>query len=286
MSPFVKKYKVIPHPGEVNKIREVPDMPHVVVTHTDAPELYVWNVERHPAEAALGAEPNPDLVLIGHKENAEFALGMSRQGHCVASGGQDKMVLLWSLADYATSLSSLTAHSSEGNKKAPKLEPRFKFQGHKDTIEDVKINPFSEFELCSVGDDKTLLFWDSRTGSAPVLKVLKAHNNDVHCCDWSPFEEHLIVTGSADKNLKLFDRRKLSMTTSGTAAVHSFENHEAPITTVEWSPHAKGICVELGGREGEYLGLLQVWGAAVGGRAQVRPAGAHVPARRPPLSGG
>jgi hypothetical protein len=39
MSPFVKKYKVIPHPGEVNKIREVPDMPHVVVTHTDAPEV-------------------------------------------------------------------------------------------------------------------------------------------------------------------------------------------------------------------------------------------------------
>eukprot|EP00976_Prorocentrum_cordatum_P003602 70435-Prorocentrum_minimum.AAC.1 len=39
MSPFVKKYKIIPHPGEVNKIREVPDIPHVVVTHTDAPEV-------------------------------------------------------------------------------------------------------------------------------------------------------------------------------------------------------------------------------------------------------
>ena len=38
-SPFVKNYRVIPHPGEVNKIREVPDIPHVVVTHTDAPEV-------------------------------------------------------------------------------------------------------------------------------------------------------------------------------------------------------------------------------------------------------
>eukprot|EP00959_Pyramimonas_sp_CCMP1952_P010464 219222-Pyramimonas_sp.AAC.1 len=55
--------------------------------------------------------------------------------------------------------------------QAPKLKPRFKFQGHKDTVEDVAFNPFTEMELCSVGDDKTLLFWDSRAGTAPVLKV-------------------------------------------------------------------------------------------------------------------
>eukprot|EP00976_Prorocentrum_cordatum_P034924 710099-Prorocentrum_minimum.AAC.1 len=54
--------------------------------------------------------------------------------------------------------------------QAPKLKPRFKFQGHKDTVEDVAFNPFTEMELCSVGDDKTLLFWDSRAGTAPVLK--------------------------------------------------------------------------------------------------------------------
>jgi histone-binding protein RBBP4 len=32
----------------VNKIREVPQHPEVIVTHTDAPELYVWNTQIQP----------------------------------------------------------------------------------------------------------------------------------------------------------------------------------------------------------------------------------------------
>jgi histone-binding protein RBBP4 len=44
----VKEIKTIVHPGEVNKIRELPQHPEIIVTHTDAPELYVWNVDRQP----------------------------------------------------------------------------------------------------------------------------------------------------------------------------------------------------------------------------------------------
>jgi histone-binding protein RBBP4 len=33
---------------QVNKIREVPQHPEVIVTHTDAPELYVWNTQTQP----------------------------------------------------------------------------------------------------------------------------------------------------------------------------------------------------------------------------------------------
>ena len=31
---------------QVNKIREVPQRPQLLVTHTDAPELHVWDIER------------------------------------------------------------------------------------------------------------------------------------------------------------------------------------------------------------------------------------------------
>ena len=36
---------------QVNKIREVPQHPHILVTHTDAKELYVWNVLTQPNRA-------------------------------------------------------------------------------------------------------------------------------------------------------------------------------------------------------------------------------------------
>lgn len=33
---------------QVNKIREIPQHPGLVVTHTDAPELLLWNVDKQP----------------------------------------------------------------------------------------------------------------------------------------------------------------------------------------------------------------------------------------------
>jgi hypothetical protein len=39
-SPFVKKHKTIIHPGEVNRIRELPQNSKIVATHTDRPEAY------------------------------------------------------------------------------------------------------------------------------------------------------------------------------------------------------------------------------------------------------
>jgi hypothetical protein len=31
---------------QVNKIREIPQYPSLIVTHTDAPEVLLWNVEK------------------------------------------------------------------------------------------------------------------------------------------------------------------------------------------------------------------------------------------------
>lgn len=48
-SPHVSKpVKTLVHPGEVNRMREVPQHPHVLVTHTDAPHLFVWNTDTQP----------------------------------------------------------------------------------------------------------------------------------------------------------------------------------------------------------------------------------------------
>ncbi|CAH1453561.1 unnamed protein product [Lactuca virosa] len=62
-SPFVKKFKTIVHPGEVNRIRELPQNNKIVATHTDSPDVLIWDVEAQPnRHAILGAtesRPNP-----------------------------------------------------------------------------------------------------------------------------------------------------------------------------------------------------------------------------------
>ncbi|KAI4344513.1 hypothetical protein L6164_011730 [Bauhinia variegata] len=252
-SPFVKKYKTIIHPGEVNRIRELPQNSKIVATHTDSPDVLIWDVESQPnRHAVLGAtNSRPDLILTGHQDNAEFALAMCPTEPYVLSGGKDKSVVLWSIQDHITSGATdpksggsiIKQNSKEGNDKAtdsPSVGPRGIYYGHEDTVEDVTFCPSSAQEFCSVGDDSCLMLWDARVGSSPVVKVEKAHNADLHCVDWNRHDVNLILTGSADNSIHMFDRRNLTSNGVGSP-VHKFEGHKAAVLCVQWSPDKSSV---------------------------------------------
>ncbi|KAK2645378.1 hypothetical protein Ddye_020573 [Dipteronia dyeriana] len=268
-SPFVKKYKTIIHPGEVNRIRELPQNTKIVATHTDSPDILVWDVEAQPnRHAVLGANNSrPDLILTGHQDNAEFALAMCPTEPYVLSGGKDKSVVLWSIQDHIASSTtdpsksagsggSIIKQNPEGNDKTsdgPTVGPRGIYYGHEDTVEDVAFCPTSAQEFCSVGDDSCLILWDARVGSSPVVKVEKAHNADLHCVDWNPHEDNFILTGSADNSVRMFDRRNLTSNGIGSP-IHKFEGHKAAVLCVQWSPDKSSVF----GSSAED-GLLNIW---------------------------
>ncbi|KAL1335483.1 hypothetical protein HN51_064362 [Arachis hypogaea] len=266
-SPFVKKYKTIIHPGEVNRIREMPQHSNIVATHTDSPNVLIWDVEAQPnRHAVLGAtNSRPDLILTGHQDNAEFALAMCPTGPYVLSGGKDKSVVFWSIEDHITSaadsksggsINKQNTKSGEGNDKSadgPSVGPRGIYCGHDETVEDVAFCPFNAQEFCSVGDDSCLILWDARAGSGPAVKVEKAHDADLHCVDWNFHDVNLILTGSADNSVRMFDRRKLTSNGVGSA-VHKFEGHSAAVLSVQWSPDKSSIF----GSSAED-GLLNIW---------------------------
>jgi len=159
-----------------------------VATHSDCPEVFVWNIENQPNRCEKGPTAStelsrPDLKLVGHKKNAEFALATSITAPIVASGGTDNLVCLWSLADSASVSSGEGGKDGDGLKvpsgrgswnsgvngaalavalgPSPTLAARAVFEGHTATVEDVAFHPFSETQLCSVDDDASLLFWDA-----------------------------------------------------------------------------------------------------------------------------
>ncbi|CAN6457111.1 unnamed protein product [Victoria cruziana] len=257
-SPFVKKFKTIIHPGEVNRIRELPQNSKIVATHTDSPDVLIWDVEGQPnRQAVLGAsDSRPDLVLTGHTDNAEFALAMCPTEPLVISGGKDMSVVLWSIQDHisaaaldsssakqGTSNSKQSSKSSGPNEKlseSPSIGPRGIFKGHSDTVEDVTFCPSNSQEFCSVGDDSCLILWDARAGAEPAFKVEKAHNADLHCVDWNPHDENLILTGSADNSVRLFDRRNLTSGGIGSP-VQKFEGHKAAVLCVQWCPDKSSV---------------------------------------------
>eukprot|EP00252_Welwitschia_mirabilis_P025965 TRINITY_DN830_c0_g2_i1.p1 TRINITY_DN830_c0_g2~~TRINITY_DN830_c0_g2_i1.p1 ORF type:complete len:452 (+),score=103.36 TRINITY_DN830_c0_g2_i1:239-1594(+) len=278
-SPFVKKFKTIIHPGEVNRIRELPQNSKIVATHTDSPDVLIWDVDAQPnRQASLGAaDSRPDLVLTGHKENAEFALALSRSAPFVLSGGKDKCVVLWSIEDNISpqsecppakqSKSSLCRNEKSGGGSS--IGPRGIYKGHKETVEDVQFRPSNAQEFCSVGDDSCLILWDARRGISPVMKVEKAHNADLHCVDWNPLDENLILTGSADNSVRMFDLRTLASSGDGSP-LHTFEGHSAPVLCVQWCPDKASVF----GSSAED-GYLNVWDCEKVGKSGSgkRPAG-------------
>ncbi|KAG1673556.1 hypothetical protein FOA52_003856 [Chlamydomonas sp. UWO 241] len=249
--------KVLYHPGEVNKIREIPGHPHLVVTHTDSPELYVWNTDTQPdrgraaKEKSAKAEPSkPDLRLVGHKEDAMFPLATSAAAPFIASGGSDKLVLLWSLED---SMSKLLAGTAGG----ANLPARSTLKGHTATVEDVVFKPSSFEQLASVGDDQMLMLWDTRTGSAPVQTVKDAHGkgHDIQCVDWDGHAGNagnLIATGAADGSLRIWDVRKLGSNKDAFAVFTGV--HTGGIIRLEWHPTERGVFAS-GGEDK----LINVW---------------------------
>ncbi|ONM39172.1 hypothetical protein ZEAMMB73_Zm00001d043832 [Zea mays] len=74
---------------KVNRIRELPQNSKIIATHTNSPDVLIWDVEAQPNRHVLGAsESRPDLILIGHKEIVEFVLAMCPAEPYVLSGGK------------------------------------------------------------------------------------------------------------------------------------------------------------------------------------------------------
>ena len=278
-SPFVQPLKTILHPGEVNKIRELPAYSdRLLATHTDAPDVFLWDVEAQPAYTkGSWAEPTPDLVLKGHTDIAPFALGAScapGSGR-LASGGRDALVVVWDAGDLASSLAGRAAGGAGVGAGAgagaagggQTLEARYKLSGHDAQVEDVVFKPGCDHELASVGDDRALLFWDTRArgGDKPTVSVPGAHGDDVQCLDWAASDPHLVVTGSADSSVHVWDTRKLGG--AGAGALHEFQGHRGSVLRVQWHTLQPGVFAS-GGEDA----LLNVWdlGGAAGASASSR----------------
>ena len=41
--------------------------------------------------------------------------------------------------------------------------------------------------------------WDTRTSDKPIHLIENAHEADINCLSWNPFNEFMLATGSGDK---------------------------------------------------------------------------------------
>lgn len=69
----------------------------------------------------------------------------------------------------------------------------------------------------------SFLRWDIRENKNKPEFTVIAHSNEIFSLDFSPFNEYLFLTGSADNTIGLWDLRNLEN------KLYSFENHKEAV---------------------------------------------------------
>eukprot|EP00455_Lapot_gusevi_P031050 TRINITY_DN3351_c0_g1_i5.p1 TRINITY_DN3351_c0_g1~~TRINITY_DN3351_c0_g1_i5.p1 ORF type:complete len:182 (+),score=2.69 TRINITY_DN3351_c0_g1_i5:527-1072(+) len=93
----------------------------------------------------------------------------------------------------------------------------------------------------SVGNDKRCLLWDIRQHPQTPTHCIEAHRDAITCISFSTRGEFLVLTGSADHTVALWDLRFFK------PKLHSFEKHSDTINQVVWSPFSECIFASCGG---------------------------------------
>jgi ribosome assembly protein RRB1 len=70
------------------------------------------------------------------------------------------------------------------------------------------------------------------------LKI-KAHDRDVNVCDWNKVATHLIVTGSDDCKVKVWDLRMINEKSNDELLC--FNWHTEPITSIRFQPNEESV---------------------------------------------
>ncbi|PRP85285.1 WD-40 repeat-containing protein [Planoprotostelium fungivorum] len=212
----------IPHAGEVNRARYMPQNSGLIATKTVTSDVYVFDITKHPSTPSDSEKCNPELRLTGHKkEGYGLAWNPKKEGYLL-SGSDDTLVCLWDI-------------NSTAGKEGNSLPCISTFSAHENVVEDVAWNSHHEHIFGTVGDDRQLIIRQPN-----YTHKIAAHKLEVNCLSFNPFSEFLLATGSCDKVVSLWDMRNL------TGNIHSLQGHMDDVFQVQWSPSNETVIASSG----------------------------------------
>jgi len=197
-----KKYK---HEDEVNRARYMPQDPAMISTISGSGKVYLYNT-------GLETKESP-LVLNHHTENG-YGISWNRfvKGHLLTSS-DDKTVALWDISKPDA--------------------PQHVLKNHIDIVNDVQWHNRDGNLFGSVGEDKTIQLYDTRSLQAPTASIQR--HAAVNTIAFSNHSSNLFAVGLDDSTIELFDMRNPQQ------KLHTIMGHSESITSLEWDPHNDGI---------------------------------------------
>ncbi|KAM0673020.1 hypothetical protein GVAV_003511 [Gurleya vavrai] len=215
----LKIIQEIPVQDEINRTRYSPFSPNVVASRSDKPDIHIFDTTRHKSKSQKEDNVLPDLILKGHQSGGYgLSWSVTKNGYLLSSG-EDSLLCVFDVNSKDTCINE--------------------FSKHEGVIGDCCFSFFNENNFVSVGDDRRIVFYDLRQSDTRIRE--EAHKGDIYCVRYHPIEEYLLVTGSKDGRVKVWDERKLEK------ELYSFDcGTEDEILQVEWSPHFSNLVASSG----------------------------------------
>ncbi|CAG8614784.1 2642_t:CDS:10 [Paraglomus brasilianum] len=215
----------IPHDGEVNRARYMPQKPDIIATKTVKGDVYIFDRTKHPMKPTGEVVCNPELKLKGHtKEGYGLSWSPHKEGH-ILDASEDTTICHWDIS---------------GNERT--MEPFRVYRGHESIVEDVAWHTTDVNIFGSVGDDQKLLIWDTRADkSDKPTHTINAHPSEINTLAFNPHNEYILATGAGDKSVNLWDLRNLNI------KLHTLMHHQGEVIQLGWSPHDETILASAGG---------------------------------------
>mmetsp|Transcript_35707 Transcript_35707/g.43074 ORF Transcript_35707/g.43074 Transcript_35707/m.43074 type:complete len:495 (-) Transcript_35707:253-1737(-) len=216
----------VAHHGGVNRIRVCPQQPNLVSTWADSGHVQVWDVTpqlqavleetaevANEAAAAKITKAVPKAIFNGHTDEG-FAMDWSPVDTGRLLTGDCAGVLhLWQPDQNKWNVGQSA------------------FRGHQGSVEDIQWSPSEATVFSTCGVDKTIKIWDTRQKGVAALSVA-AHDDDINVLSWSRITTCMLASGCDDGCFRIWDLRNFK----DNNFVAQFKYHQAPITSIEWSP--------------------------------------------------
>lgn len=195
--------------------------------------IWEWNIEQNSVQCMY--------VCKGHERGID-SVDVSPSGKLFATGSWDTLLKVWSADPHGTEdeSSSKRARTAQAQTRTPVLT----LQGHREAVSGVQW--LNEQSLLTSSWDHTLKIWDL---AMEGVKSEISGNKSFFDISYSQLNG-LIITASADKNLRLYDPRS----NQGTVVKNTFLGHTQWIQTVCWSTTDEHLFIS-----GSYDNQVKLW---------------------------
>lgn len=193
--------------------------------------LWQWNIGKNSVECIT--------VCKGHERGVD-CVNVSPDASRFATGSWDTMLKIWSTDINAREDTSNHVKADKSSLRTPQLT----LQGHRECISSVQW--MDSAVLLTSSWDHTMKMWDLHLEG---IKAEISTNKSIFDASFSKLNG-LIVTASADKNIRLYDSR----TNQGSIVRNTYFGHSQWIQAVMWSGTEEHIFVS-----GSYDNQIKLW---------------------------